>query len=272
MSNAFRGVGIALLVIMVGVPKVWADEQPQQKLYGAVESMVPESADATYQEDTSLTSVTTVVNYDNGVMLPDGTGGMLWRQGSMQPDVPAVDNAREVKLKVRELADQLLTDLDWEAFKSASILPVTFVEQDNFERSSAFGRYIAEALIYEFNQRNVPVKEYRIGNEIKGRRGEGEFMLTRNHRTYVKNRRSLAVVGTYYQVKGSVFVNARMVRVSDNSVLRTAQLVFQQTDVVRRMLADTGPKLSSGFVSMRDFETMTRANDLTAIDLGEDLH
>ncbi|MEZ0574661.1 FlgO family outer membrane protein [Halodesulfovibrio aestuarii] len=272
MSNAFRGVVITLLVIIVGVPKVWADEPPQQKVYGAVESMVPESVDATYQEDTSLTSVTPVVNYDNGVMLPDGTGGMLWRKGKVEPDVPAVDNAREVKLKVRELADQLLTNLDMETFKNASILPVTFVEQDNFERSSAFGRYIAEALIYEFNQRNVPVKEYRIGNEIKGRKGEGEFMLTRNHRTYVKNRRSLAIVGTYYQVKGSVFVNARIVRVSDNSVLRTAQLVFQQSSVVRRMLADTGPKLSSGFVSMRDFETMTRANDLTAIDLGEDLH
>ncbi|MCT4627169.1 FlgO family outer membrane protein [Halodesulfovibrio sp.] len=272
MSNAFRGVLIALMVITVGVPKVWAEQQPQKKVYGAVESMVPESADAAYMEDTPLTSVTTVINYDSGVMLPDGTGGMLWRKGATRPDLTAGDDAREVKLKVRELANQLLCNLDWEVFKNASILPVTFVEQDNFERSSGFGRYVAESLIYEFNQRNVPVKEYRIGNEILGRKGEGEFMLTRNHRTYVKNRRSLAVVGTYYQVKGNVFVNARIVRVSDNAVLRTAQLVFQQTDVIRRMLADTGPKLSSGYVSMRDFTTMTRANDLTAIDLGEDLH
>lgn len=272
MASALQWIVTALLLILVAAPPAWAGGEQQKKQYGAVESMVPESADALYVEDTPLTPVTAVGNYDNGVMLPDGTGGMLWRQGGVNPDLTAIDNAREVKLKVRELADQLLCDLDLGVFKRSDVLTVSFVDQDDFSQSSAFGRYIAEALIYELNQRGVPVKEYRIGNEIRGHQAEGDFMLTRNHRTYVKNRQAICIVGTYYQVRGSVFVNARMVRVSDRSVVRTAQLVFQQTDVVRRMLADTGPKLDSGFVSMRDFETMTRANDLTAIDLGEDLH
>ncbi|MCG8529982.1 MAG: FlgO family outer membrane protein [Desulfovibrionales bacterium] len=271
MSDAFRVLCLALLVLVVAVPPSWA-QQAEEGTYGVVENMVPESVTAPQLQNSSVTSVRTVEAYDSGVMLPDGSGGFLWRKGSAQTDPTAIDNAREVKLKVRELADQLLTNLDWEAFKNANVLPVTFVNQNDFSQTSAFGRYMAEGLMYELSTRGVPVKEYRIGNEIIGRKTEGEFMLTRNHRTFVKNRRSMAIVGTYLQVAGNVFVNARLVRVADNSVLRTAQLVFTQTDVVRKMLAQTGTKLSSSYVSMRDFTTMTRATDLTAIDLGEDLH
>jgi hypothetical protein len=80
------------------------------------------------------------------------------------------------------------------------------------------------------------------------------------------------VAGTYYQDKENVFVNVRMFRAADGMVLRAAQLVFPQTGVSKRMLANTGSRLEETFVGMQDYQTMTRATDLTALDLGEDFH
>ncbi|GFM33432.1 hypothetical protein LN040_00390 [Desulfovibrio subterraneus] len=210
---------------------------------------------------------------DSGVMLPDGRGGMIWKEGARPEPNPANVAARELKLKVRELADQLLAGLDRRALRGITAMPVSLVNQDDFEESSSFGRYIAEALFYEFNQRGFPVREYRTESQLSMRRGQGEFLLSRQQqRIGADSPTVMFVAGTYYQDKENVFVNVRMFRAADGMVLRAAQLVFPQTGVSKRMLANTGSRLEETFVGMQDYQTMTRATDLTALDLGEDFH
>ncbi len=208
-----------------------------------------------------------------GVLVPDGQGGLIWMEGVRPKPEAAHSAARELKLKVREMADQLLAKLDRRALQGVVALPVSLVNQDDFSESSSFGRYVAEALFYEFNQRGFPVREYRSSGELILRAGEGEFLFSRNQqRIYNESPLSLYVAGTYYYDRENIFVNLRMLRAADGMVLRTAQVVFPQTGVSRRMIANTGRRLEETYVSMQDYQTFTRATDLTALDLGEDFH
>lgn len=210
---------------------------------------------------------------DSGVMVPDGKGGLIWREGSRPTPEAAHVNARELKLKMRELADQLLAGLDRNALRGVTAMPLSLVNQDDFEESSSFGRYVAEALFYEFNQRGFPVREYRAEPQLALRRGEGEFLLSRQQQRILANSPlEMIVTGTYYHDRNNIFLNVRMFRAADGMVLRTAQLVFPMTDVSRTMLANTGRRLEETYVGMQDYGTMTRATDITALDRGEDFH
>ena len=72
---------------------------------------------------------------------------------STAPTDPEYVDAVELKLKCRELADQMLATMPNDALKGVVALPTSFVEQGNRSVSSPLGRLISEALIYEFNQR-----------------------------------------------------------------------------------------------------------------------
>lgn len=210
-----------------------------------------------------------------GVMIPDGKGGYVWSGAfrPMQLPCPGEAAGRELKLKVRELADQLLSVESMISLGNGIALPTSFVNQDNFQQSSSFGRYIAEQMFYELNQRGMAVREYRTGNEIVSRPGEGDFFLSRNAGNIVMNsRRAVALVGTYYSDDYNVYVNARLINGVTGMVLRTANVVFPQTQVTRSMLARTTLNLQKAYTQVMDFQTVNRATDLTAIDLGEDIH
>lgn len=196
-----------------------------------------------------------------------------WKTIPVPHQQPEHVAARELKLKVRELADQLLTHLDKKALQGMTAMPVSFVNQDNFEESSSFGRYLSETLFYEFNQRGFPVREYRTESELATKQGQGEFLLSRKQqRIYAESPLTLFVTGTYYYDKHNIFVNARLVRATDGIVLRTAALVFPQSSVSKRMIANTGQQLDSAYVGMQDLQTMTRVTDLSSFDVGEDIH
>ncbi len=208
-----------------------------------------------------------------GVLVPDGRGGYVWTGAHKPIEMPPTGEAagRELKLKVRELADQLLSIESTTSLAGAIALPTTFVHQDDFQSSSSFGRYIAEQLFYEFNQRGMPVREYRVGAELVSRPRQGDFFLSRNAGNIVMNsRRAAVVVGTYYHDRYNVYVNARLINGVTGMVLRTANVVFPQNQVTRGMFANVN--LKPGYMRIMDYDTVTNATDLTAIDLGEDVH
>ena len=144
--------------------------------------------------------------------------------------------AQEVKLKVRELADQLLASLPNDALIGFVALPTSFVNQNDFTSSSPFGRYLAEGLIYEFNQRGFPVREYRTDGGITMREGTGEMALARKGKiATAKGKGNALLIGTYHQDPDAIFVNARLVRSSDGIVLRTGQIMLAPNAVSLRM-------------------------------------
>ncbi len=150
------------------------------------------------------------------------------------PD-PNVVQAQELKLKVKEMASQLLETWPGDNLSGLVALPTSFVQLDNFQQSSPLGRYLAEALIYEFNTRGFAVQEYRLTGEIAMNPG-GEFALSRALAPYKLGQPWQAVVvGTYYRDQYSLLVNARLVRSEDGLVLRSAELVLPMNGLLARM-------------------------------------
>ena len=208
-----------------------------------------------------------------GFFLPNGKGGYIWSadKSPMAPPDPKYADARELKLKMRELADQLFAAGSDDLAGSVA-LPVSFVNQDNFEETSSFGRYIAEAMFYECNQRRFPVREYRTGDEVSTKQAGGDFLLSRRAQRIYPDGGALVLLGTYLPDRDNVFVHARLIRSGDGRVLRTGSLVFPQNPLTKRLLAKRNITLEATYVGLKDFTTMTRDTDITSIDLGEDIH
>ena len=155
---------------------------------------------------------------------------------SAKPTDSKYIDAVEVKLKCRELADQLLATMPNDALQGFVAMPTSFVDQNNTTRSSPLGRLIGESLFYEFNQRGFPTREYRLTGNIAVSGGRGDLALAKSQIVQTKDQKWAAmVVGTYTVDRAATFINARLVRASDGLVLRTAQLVLVNTPIISRL-------------------------------------
>ena len=170
-----------------------------------------------------------------------GCGAKHVQYKTVLPTDPNFIAAQEVKLKVRELADQLIASLPNDALTNFVALPTSFVDQNNFNSSSPLGRYLAEGLIYEFSQRGFPIREYRTDGSITMSEGMGEAALARKGAiATAKGKGNALLIGTYHQDPDVIFVNARLVRSSDGIVLRTGQVLLTPNAVTLRM-TNAGP-------------------------------
>lgn len=222
----------------------------------------------------------------SSTMLRDGDGGLVVIPGVAheRPNSGYAD-ARELKLKVRELAEQLVAEMRDCSLQGTVALPTAFVNLNNFDETSAFGRLMGEQLFYELNQRGYPVREYRLSSAIRLRK-EGEFALDRAPRS-VATGNAVIVVGTYSDAPEAIFVNARLVRPKDGRVLRTANLVLEKNSTVAKMMRSNKGYASSSSTAaalaqigkcpmvIKDFDEATRPKaptNLSPFDLGEDIH
>lgn len=148
------------------------------------------------------------------------------------PQPSGYTDAVELKLKFREMADQMLATVPNEALKGYVAMPTAFVNENDTSQTSPLGRLIAESMFYEFNQRGFPTREYRLsGNLASG--GKNEIALLSKQKINAKGQKWAALlVGTYQVAKDATFVNARLVRASDGLVLRTAEVVLPNTPTV----------------------------------------
>ena len=160
---------------------------------------------------------------------------------------PGYTDAVELKLKSRELAEQMLATMPNDAIQGFVAMPTAFVNQNNTSQSSPMGRLMAESLFYEFNQRGFPTREYRLNGAINVQGGRDDLALAANQMVSTTGQKWAAlVVGTYYVDKDATFINARLVRASDGLVMRTGQLVLVNTPIVTRMAeADAPPPVKT---------------------------
>lgn len=208
-----------------------------------------------------------------GVLTPDGRGGYVWLGADkpVQPPAPDLEDARELRLRVRELAGQLLEG--GSHLPDMVALPVTFVNQDDFNRTSSFGRLVVELLFHELSRLGVPVREYRALPSISPREG-GEFVLSRDPNLVVPlGSNALVVTGTYYFDKQTVYVNARAFRAGDGMVAGTASLVFAQNRTSRTLLnRGTGASFKQAYTHFESFKETKEQGGLGLALMERDLH
>ena len=224
-------------------------------------------------------SATLIGRGNGGSYASEGTGGLVHSPGGGAIQPAGYVDARELRLKIRELGEQLVAGMEDCSLQDTVALPTSFVDLNDFERTSALGRLIAEQLYHELHQRGYAVREYRMPGSVKVR-GEGEFALSRAVGNVASKAGSVVVVGTYQQDKEAVFINARLVRPTNGQVLRTASMILRSNDLTRRMArgGDSArlKKLAGGGMGIRDFSTAMRppapAVPLGPFDRGEDIH
>ncbi len=168
-------------------------------------------------------------------------------------------DAMEVKLKCRELADQMLATMPNDAIQGFVAIPTSFVDQNNTSASSQLGRLLGESLFYEFNQRGFPTWEYRLFGKIAVTGGRGDLALASGQLANASQKWGALLVGTYAVDDDVTFINARLVRVTDGLVLRTGQLILRNTPIVERM-AQTDPA-SLGIYPQGNFIDLGVASD-----------
>ncbi len=255
---------------VVNTPPPMPEAMRQAGDAGTVYNAVPVGEQLATRVNGRKVPIREALRLGDGFAVPGSDGGYLWVPSPSKP-VPLADaDARELKLKIRELAAQLITDMD-PSLRGFVALPTSFVSQEDFSRTSPLGNFIAEQLFYEFNQRGFPVREYRMAPALTVRE-DGEFLLSRKDKSIsTKTGGVVFVVGTYFVDRQAVFVNARLVR-GNGMVLRTAQVILNRAGMPRRMLAGGAKALKMGTIPIRDYKTETQPTNITPFDQGEDVH
>lgn len=113
----------------------------------------------------------------------------------------------------------------------------TFVDVNNFDRTSAFGRAMTDALIALLHRQGFEVVELRKTNNFLIERGKGEFYLSRNI-SYLaaQHHVSAVLVGTYAVGMNMVLVSSRLISATNGQVLSTGLLELPKSPNLSFML------------------------------------
>jgi TolB-like protein len=121
------------------------------------------------------------------------------------------------------------------------ILVASFVNIDNVQQSSTFGRMTAEQIGSRLVQRGYKVIEMKMRGSIFVQEKTGELLLSRELRQISLQHDAYAVVvGTYGASKGTVYVTAKLVRAEDNVILSSYDYRLPMGPDTKKMLQKRG--------------------------------
>jgi TolB-like protein len=147
--------------------------------------------------------------------------------------------AEELKVRTRELVNQLVKNAYAEITDEYVLTVSSFVNLNNLYQTSSLGRYLGEQLIGELQTAGFGVIDIRKSNGLMIREHYGEYGLSRDMSELSRDHDSQAiVVGTYMYANGQILLNARILRNSDGMVLSHANLAFALDGLSSQMLAD----------------------------------
>ena len=127
------------------------------------------------------------------------------------------------------IADQLISNLNQQINKTDPIIVATFADVNDLEKSSTFGRIIAEQISSRLAQRGYKVTEVKFRqNSVFVEKRKGEFLLSRELRNISKKHNaSVVVVGTYGEAYSAMYVSARIISPSDSSIVSSCDFALQ---------------------------------------------
>ena len=112
------------------------------------------------------------------------------------------------------IADMLENNLKVSSSSDDSIIVASFVDVSDLEKSTPFGRIIAEQIGSRLAQKGYKIIEMKLRQNsiFVDPKGKGEFLLSRNLQDISnKHNASAVVVGTYARSYDRVYVSARII-------------------------------------------------------------
>ncbi len=142
-----------------------------------------------------------------------------------------------------QAADNLLLNLRLPLEADKQILTTSIANIDDLESSSTFGRIVAEQIGSRISQYGYRVSEIKTGSSFLIRERSGEFILSREvSRLNAMQNAGSVIAGTYAVGFDAIYVNVRLIRVSDSRVLAAHDFSIPVTMDVRRLIT-IKPKL-----------------------------
>lgn len=148
-----------------------------------------------------------------------------------------------IKEKIKVVATEINYRLRSFEPTEKTIAVTTFVDLDNLDVASSFGRFLAEELASEMHTLGYNVRELRQRQGVEVVEQKGEFILTRRSEELMKSARiDAALTGTYMVVGDNVVVNARIVDLDSSMVISVGQMTANLRELgdIRELLAKSG--------------------------------
>lgn len=125
--------------------------------------------------------------------------------------------------------------------RNRDILVASFVNADNLNESSTFGRAVADYCITYFVTQGYKLSEIKLRDNLLVKQDAGEFMLSRNLKNILLNHNVHAViVGTYSIGSDNVYVTAKIVNPVDGVIISAVDYRIKMTPDIRKMLGTAG--------------------------------
>jgi len=139
--------------------------------------------------------------------------------------------AREFQTQIGRLADEITESLGQGGLsgRQMAILATTFVNLDDLNRTSTFGRLCAEQLAGELKRREFEVVEARRSLDLQLLPKTGELSLSRDPAELAASFKANALlVGTYAVTAQHVVLNVRLIKAQDNTLAAVGAAVFER--------------------------------------------
>ncbi|WP_051822303.1 FlgO family outer membrane protein [Desulfonatronum thiodismutans] len=136
------------------------------------------------------------------------------------------------------LADGLEHNLVQYVDRTRPILFTSFVDLDDLNTSSTFGRLLGEQVASRISQQGYRVVELKLrqGSMVFSQEA-GELILSRDLRDVRTNHDTQAVlVGTYVMTDNAVIVSAKLLSTLDGAVLSTRDVTLRKTKEIQELV------------------------------------
>ena len=101
-----------------------------------------------------------------------------------------------------------------------SILTTTFVDNNNLQSTSHFGRLLQDNIGSRFVQIGYTVNEIKLRKDLLIEEGSGETILSRNLKLLNQSQRAQAIlVGTISQAQRTLYISARLINPNDSTII-----------------------------------------------------
>lgn len=119
------------------------------------------------------------------------------------------------------------------------VIVVSIVNMNQLNKTSAFGRLVAEQTSARFSQLKYNVVELKMRNDVLVKNNQGEFLLTREIKDIADSVNAQAVVvGTYAENLNDIYINLKVVRPSNNVVLAAYSYAIPKAANIKGLLYD----------------------------------
>lgn len=150
-----------------------------------------------------------------------------WKDAESNEFIPANQHA----------AMALINDAGLKIDPEHPLIIATLANINFLEESSAFGRIVAEHVSGQFTKAHFKMVEMKFRDKVFIKQNVGELLLTREIKEVAQNHNAQAViVGTYAESDKLVFVNLKLIRPGDNTVISSVDYAVPMDKNIKTLL------------------------------------